>query len=197
MKHAFSSEPSLARSASAFEASLVQLDNRVDWIPVGWQPLFGDLRRALRGIAHRSRDNLVIEGAFEEDGLLYVDCQADDEVVQGLLRKARARAKHTCVYCGRRGRRRELDNWRETTLCGACAGPRLLQLELRRVLALDRCGTIVLHDELRSSRRTVLLRAAMGASRSQFFVPAVRSDEERTRAWLRQLSDRVDRELHG
>jgi hypothetical protein len=187
----------LARSHSAFEASLVQLERRVDWIPLGWQPLFGDLRRALRGIADRSRVDVIIEGAFEEDGLLYVDCQADDEVVQGLLRKTRAKAKNTCVHCGLRGRRRELDNWRETTLCGTCAGPRLLQVELRRVLALDRCGTINLQDELRNSRRTILLRAAMGASRAQIFVLPVSGDEKKIRAWLRQLIDCIDHELRG
>lgn len=114
----------------AYRESLDRLDRQIDHIPMGWQRLYGDLRHALRVLAADSRMSIRIDGAWEEDGRLCIDSDTKDPAVQGVLRKARTRAMQSCSICGRPGKGRELANWQEATLCGKCAGPRLLSLEI-------------------------------------------------------------------
>lgn len=127
-----------------FHESLELLNSRVDWIPTGWQALYADLRLRLYAVFCEGREPIVFLGGYEEDGHLLVETHAPDFVIQGILRKARAKAACTCMECGQPGKRREFEDWREMVLCGTCAAPRLLQFEIQRLLALDRCGT--LHD---------------------------------------------------
>jgi hypothetical protein len=131
--HAPGGEPH--SGASAFQASLKLLDNRVDWIPMGWQGLYADMRLSLRAVGTAARADVVVYGAYDEDGLLYVDTASDDPVIRGVLRKARCRARCTCALCGRAGARpREFDECART-LCSGCAGIYLLYWELTSELA--------------------------------------------------------------
>ena len=140
------------------------LNERVESIPMGWQRLYADMRLRLYAAYCEGREAIVILGAYEQDGQLCVESHAPDFVIQGILRKARMKARCTCTECGQPGRRRELEDWREAVLCGRCAGPRLLRLELQRLLALDRCGTLGESADALGGPRARLLRAAAEAS---------------------------------
>ena len=131
-------------TSTPFHEGLELLNSRVEWIPTGWQPLYANLRLRLYAVFCEGREPIVFLGGYEEDGHLLVETHAPDFVIQGILRKARAKAACTCMECGQPGTRRELEDWREMVLCGTCAAPRLLQIQIQRLLALDRCGT--LHD---------------------------------------------------
>lgn len=179
----------------AFADSWSRLNRNVEQIPTGWQRLYSELRFSLAVISSPERCTVRIEGAWEEDGLLQVQSDTSDRVVQGVLRKARARAMHTCMECGKPGKQRELDEWRQVTLCPTCAGPKLLALEIARLLGLERCGSADLEQELRSSPAAVLTRAAAEAAAAAFKVaPAfLLSDLDRhgKRAWLEELRARA------
>jgi ribosomal protein L18 len=176
---------------NCYSESLARLDRQVDHIPLGWQRLYGDLRHALRALETPSRMNARIDGAWHEDGMLCVDSEASDAAIQGVLRKARIRARHTCTECGRPGKRRELVNWEEATLCGRCAAPRLLSLDIDRVLALENCGSVELRVELQQAPEAALIRAAAEAAatehglRKNFILSQL--TEEQLRAWLKRL----------
>jgi hypothetical protein len=151
-------------TVTPFHESLAVLNERVESIPMGWQRLYADMRLRLYAAYCEGREAIVILGAYEQDGQLCVESHAPDFVIQGILRKARMKARCTCTECGQPGRRRELEDWREAVLCGRCAGPRLLRLELQRLLALDRCGTLGESADALGGPRARLLRAAAEAS---------------------------------
>jgi hypothetical protein len=184
---------------NCYTESLARLDRHVDHIPLGWQRLYGDLRHALRTLKTTGRMNTRIDGAWHEDGMLRVDSETSDHAIQGVLRKARTRARHTCTQCGRPGKRRELANWEEATLCGRCAAPRLLSLDIDRVLALEKCGSVELRVELQQAPEAVLIRAAAEAVamehglRKNFILSQL--TEEQLRAWLKRLRAVADENL--
>ncbi|WP_427913905.1 hypothetical protein ACPWT1_02810 [Ramlibacter sp. MMS24-I3-19] len=97
------------------------LDQRIDWIPFGWQRLYGDLRSKLKAVRSPRRDAVFVQGAYEHHGYLHVEAVTDDKVLQGILRKARAKATFTCMACARQGRPRDVGDT-YMSLCGACAG---------------------------------------------------------------------------
>jgi hypothetical protein len=178
----------LAAHEQGLQRSLNALNRRVDWIPFGWQKLYVDLRLSLLGIDCQKRDGIEIEGAYEEDGLLYVDSSAPDPVVHGVLRKARAKAATTCMVCGRAGKGRDFD-WDRLTLCGRCAGLTGLHFEVKRLLSLDRCGTIDLRSELQVSAHTALVREAWRASSAPPLDEIAHVDTSAVRIWLERLLD--------
>jgi hypothetical protein len=165
---------------------------------MGWQRLYSDLRFTLAAISTANRCTIGIAGAWEEDGLLQVQSDTTDRVVQGVLRKARVRAMHTCMECGKPGKQRELDEWRQATLCGACAAPRLLVLEIARLIALDRCGSVDLRHELQFSPSARLVRAAAEASALACSLPATFVLQNLGRdgqlRWLERLNEQVQQE---
>lgn len=146
--------------SGAYFESLATLERHVDLIPFGWQRLYADLRHQLRAIATSRRADVRVDGAWEEDGLLRLESQTGDVVVQGVLRKARARASSTCTDCGRPAKHRELLDWYEVTLCAGCAALPLLQMQVKRAISLHRCESVDLREELLHSRDATLIRAA-------------------------------------
>ncbi len=182
----------------AFADSWSRLNRHVEQIPIGWQRLYSDLRFTLAVISTKKRCTVEIAGAWEEDGLLQVQSDTTDPVVQGVLRKARVRAMNTCTECGKPGKLRELDEWRQATLCGSCAGPRLLALEVARLIALARCGSIDLRDELQFSRSARLVRAAAEAGALACNLPATfvlqKLGRDAQLRWLERLKERVQQE---
>lgn len=179
----------------AFADSRSRLNRHVELIPMGWQRLYSDLRFTLAVISSPERCTIQISGAWEEDGLLQVQSDTTDPVVQGVLRKARVRAMNTCMECGKPGKLRELDEWRQATLCGLCAGPRLLTLEVARLIALDRCGSVDLRHELQFSPSARLVRAAAEAGALACKLPATfvfeKLDHDGQLRWLERLKDRA------
>jgi hypothetical protein len=175
----------------AFANSWSRLNRLVDQVPVGWQWLYGELRFSLGTLSSPERATIRIDGGWEEDGRLQIQSETSDRVVQGVLRKARVRAMSTCMECGRCGKLRQLDDWREATLCGTCAGPRLLELEIARALGLERCGAMDLGKDLQSSPRARLIRAAAEASALARNLPAkfvfTELDRDGKRMWLKEL----------
>lgn len=182
----------------AFADSWSRLNRHVELIPMGWQRLYSELRFTLAVISTPKRCTIEIAGAWEEDGLLQVQSDTTDPVVQGVLRKARVRAMSTCMECGKPGKLRELDEWRQATLCGSCAGPRLLALEVARLIALDRCGSIDLQDELQFSPSARLVRAAAEAGALACNLPATfvlqKLGRDAQLPWLERLKERVQQE---
>ena len=182
----------------AFADSWSRLNRHVELIPMGWQRLYSELRFTLAAISSPERCTVEIAGAWEEDGLLQVQSETTDPVVQGVLRKARVKAMHTCMQCGKPAKQRELDEWRQATLCGSCAGPRLLALEIARLIALDRCGSADVGHELQFSPSARLVRAAAGASALACKLPATFVleilDPDGQLRWLEKLKDRAQQD---
>jgi hypothetical protein len=182
----------------AFANSWRRLNRLVDQIPLGWQWLYGELRFSLGCLSSRERATIRIDGGWEEDGRLQIQSETSDRVVQGVLRKARVRAMSTCMECGRPGKLRQLDEWREATLCGTCAGPRLLEFEIARIIGLAGCGSVDLGEELQSSPHAVLVRAAAEAAAASRNLPATSVltdlDRDGQHAWLQRLRDRAQLE---
>jgi hypothetical protein len=183
-----------AKPSTPFHDSLAVLNDRVECIPFGWQRLYANMRLQLQAAFCEGREPIVILGAYQHDGHLWVESHAPDFVIQGILRKARIKAICTCMECGAAGKQRELEDWRTVVLCGTCAGPRLLLLELRRLLALDGCATLKDSCDALVGPDAWLLRAAAQASGQ------VNLEDRRVtggqlsaelRAWAKRLLDHV------
>src|SRR5438132_8161151 len=129
-----------AQSPCAFEESLRRLEDKVDWVPLGWQPLFTAVRLSLRAVQSESRSDIVIHGAWEDEGRLYLDASGEDPVVHGILRKARVHARWTCSQCSRPGRLREFGECCKT-LCGRCAAVHQLELDMASLVRQHRMKT--------------------------------------------------------
>lgn len=121
------------QAASRFQESLLVLDQRIDWIPAGWQRLYGDMRFKLRAVQCEARHPIRVDGAYETEGFLCVEAVTNDKVIQGILRKARATALATCMGCGNRGKPREIGD-DGATLCASCAGCLRLRDEIQSIL---------------------------------------------------------------
>jgi hypothetical protein len=175
---------------SRFRASLQVLDQRIDWIPMGWQRLYGDLRSKLRAIECFSRRVVFIHGAHEQDGYLHVEAVTDDKVVQGILRKARATALYTCMACGRRGRPRKIGE-QHLSLCGHCAGCVQLRDLVESVLVTHERACIHLHQIM---GRSNLLAAAVRASMGSVVETAALSEvsPQSLKAWLDGMLELLD-----
>jgi hypothetical protein len=175
---------------SRFRASLQVLDQRIDWVPMGWQRLYGDLRSKLRAIECSSRRVVFIHGAHEQDGYLHVEAITDDQVVQGILRKARATALYTCMGCGRRGKPRAIGEQR-LSLCVRCAGCVQLRDVVESVLVTPEPRCVHLHHAI---ARSNLLGAAVHASLGSEVEPAALSEvsSQSLKAWLDGMLESLD-----
>lgn len=177
-----------------FHESMALLNTRVDWIPTGWQALYAEMRLRLYAVFCEGREPIFFLGGYEEDGHLLVETHAPDFVVQGILRKARAKAACTCMECGQPGKRRELEDWREMVLCGTCAAPRLLHLQIQRLLALDRCGTLddardpLMHPDARLLREAA---EACGHVREEDRLVLAGKVSNELREWVKRLLEHV------
>lgn len=177
---------------SPYEESLSVLNKRVDWIPMGWQALYTDMRVALAAAASPIREQVTVCGGCYEDGLLYVDSGANDAVVQGVLRKARARAKNTCAWCGCHGARLRQAGECIQTLCGKCGGLYLLKEELTSFLS----GRDHMHAGLKwrewfGTRLWIAIQGAWPASLARIDDQTPGLNVDGLEPWMHRLRDRV------
>lgn len=138
------------KTVSRFQESLQILEQRVDWIPMGWQRLYVDLRLKLRAIDCPQRRAVGVNGAYEHEGYLHVEAVSDDRVIQGILRKTRTAAVYTCMACGKRGAPREIGE-RYLTLCPTCAGYVRLHDDVLSALTEHQRGHRDVHKRVRES----------------------------------------------
>lgn len=117
--------------------SLDRLERWVEWIPMGWQRLYLELRCALASVDTSPARFVWIHEPEVVDGGLVLDIDGGDRVVRGILRKAWARSRCTCMCCGRPGKPRWIGGYVKT-LCARCTAFEALSVEL------DAC----LHDPL-------------------------------------------------
>jgi hypothetical protein len=185
----------IAGRESRFREGLRTLDQRIDWIPMGWQRLYGDMRSKLRSVECATRNAVMVHGAYEQDGYLHVEAVTNDKVVQGILRKARSAAAATCMACGRRGKPREFGD-RYMSLCGSCAGCVGLREEVLSALVLLKRSPVDVRGIVGSRN---LLAAAIGASLGKSEKEALLSalTEDRLGAWLRTTLDLLDAVVDG
>ena len=104
---------------------LRQTAGGVATVPIGWRRLQADAEIRLQSASAEveSRRDIRITALYVLGSQPVVRLSSDDEVVRGIFRRAVARARHTCMNCGRAGRVwPDLIN-RFDVLCARCAGP--------------------------------------------------------------------------
>ena len=71
-------------------------------IPTGWRPIAVDLKLQLAMVRQHdpSRVMGVLLGRHRDDGPVLLAAAADDRVVEGMIRRANARASTACRVCG-------------------------------------------------------------------------------------------------
>lgn len=181
------------KTVSRFQESLQILEQRVDWIPMGWQRLYVDLRLKLRAVDCPQRRAVGVNGAYEHEGYLHVEAVSDDRVIQGILRKARTAAVYTCMACGKRGSPREIGE-RYLTLCAPCTGYVRLYDEILSALVHHQHGGDV-HKRVRES---VLLAEAFRASLGADDCPCLHDlSSEAISAWLDAMLALLDPIVDG
>jgi len=107
------------RSVGGLAISLERLEAWVEWVPIGWQRLYLDMRCSFMGVNAFHFTSVCIHEPVVVDGGLVLDVDAADPVVRGIIRKAWARSRCTCMRCGRPGRLRRAGEYRKT-LCARC-----------------------------------------------------------------------------
>lgn len=178
--------------------SLDRLERWVEWIPMGWQRLYLELRCALVSVNTNSVRSVWIHEPEVVDGGLVLDVDGGDRVVRGMVRKAWARSRCTCMRCAHPAKPRPISGYVKT-LCARCAALETLSVEL------DAC----LHDPLDgdplsltptwprelSPRVKVLMEegARLGALRVESCT-AGDPIPPATQRWLRDVWEHVQRE---
>lgn len=118
--------------------------------PVGWLPLALELMKKLHDLrqANPELSQLTVRRLYIHDGIeLAIDVNDyETPVVQGIIRKFKARSHHTCSRCGTPGRQRRLGRHDKRILCAPCAAPLLLHRELMQfdVMLDEHFGTATL-----------------------------------------------------
>jgi hypothetical protein len=114
-----------------------------EWLPPGWRKIFEHLVRRLTAIRSPERDVSFMTMTFEcDEGFLEVDALCLDTVLRGIARKVRARSLMTCCVCGRHGLPRRLFGGQLTSLCPACAAPKVLATAIDEVSRLAGIATV-------------------------------------------------------
>jgi len=178
---------------------LEQLERWVEWIPLGWQRLYLDMRCALVALgASQHRDVQIHEPLVVNGGLVF-DVDGRDRAVCGIVRKAWARSRCTCMNCGRNGKPRRIDGYVKT-LCAHCCALDVLSSALDELLHDPSNG-----DPLQVSRAwpkdlSPLVRVLMeeGARLGAIEVSSMVAGETippAVQAWLRDVWEHVQRQL--
>lgn len=149
-------EASTASTATqlTLREAIKKLEARSDGVPRGWSGHYKKLLNDLRSVAC-SRGSQLIRGKPEEvisiDPFTATTGQMGP-VLDGVIRKARARCSCTCQDCGRRGKHRQL-GFERKVLCPACFVTHNLPRLARRTRSLT--------DTAKANGRTVILEAEM------------------------------------
>lgn len=141
-------------SQPTLREAIEQLEARSGSIPPGWSKPYKKLLHSLRSVAY-TRGSQCIVGKPED--VLNIDPFTETAgqmgpVLDGIIRKARARCLSTCRDCGRRGRRRQV-GFEENVLCPACFVTHNLPRLARRTRSLA--------DAAKADGRSVILEAEM------------------------------------
>ncbi|MDR6766498.1 hypothetical protein J2W88_001763 [Acidovorax delafieldii] len=122
-----------APDAKTLAECLQRLERWVDWIPIGWQSLYLDMRCALVALGSHQKRAVWIHEPLVVNGGLVFDVDGRDRAVCGIVRKAWARSRSTCMGCGCTGKRRRI-NRHVKTLCARCYALDALSRDLDKVL---------------------------------------------------------------
>lgn len=112
---------------------LQRLERWVEWIPIGWQSLYLDMRCALVALGSHQKRAVWIHEPLVVNGGLVFDVDGSDGAVCGIVRKAWARSRCTCMSCGFTGKPRRIDGYVKT-LCARCCALDVLSRGLDEVL---------------------------------------------------------------
>ena len=116
-------------------------------VPIGWHRHHAALLGGLKATAAPLRRAIKVSAPSFDNGTVVIQVSAEDLVVNGLVRKARARMSCTCMTCGRVGKRRQA-GFSDGVLCASCYTERRLRLQLNMmfnaIMAARRseCGVV-------------------------------------------------------
>jgi hypothetical protein len=105
-------------------------------VPPGWRHLLRTTLISLHAASGSIKRDVALAAMKVVSGtsrLQFRICLEDD-VIQGIVRKASERSALTCKECGSGGRLRELGDGRRAVLCPRCAAPRLLRQQIDQLL---------------------------------------------------------------
>jgi hypothetical protein len=179
--------------------SLERLERWVEWIPIGWQRVYLDMRCALVALgASQHRDVQIHEPLVVNGGLVF-DVDGRDRAVCGIVRKAWARSRCTCMNCGFTGKPRTIDGYVKT-LCARCCALDFLSRGLDEVLHDPWDGDPLQVTPVWPKNLSPLVRMLMkeGARLGTLEVDSPEAGEvipTAVQAWLRDVWEHVQREL--
>lgn len=110
------------------------LDPMREYLPVvkpGWRPLLNATIRRLERVRCSRREKVLVAPVYGETQLAFITI-GEDDVIDGILRKATATSTQMCSHCGRPGK-----IWQQTATvqCASCAAPTLLRRQVAEFLA--------------------------------------------------------------
>lgn len=179
--------------------SLDRLERWVEWIPMGWQRLYLELRCALVSVNTASVRSVWIHEPEVVDGGLLLDVDGGDRVVRGMVRKAWARSRCTCMRCGRPGKPRCISGYVKT-LCARCAALETLSVELDRCLHDPWDGDPLSLTPTWPRELSPLVKVLMeeGSRLGAFGIESCTAGDPippATQGWLRDVWDHVQRQV--
>jgi hypothetical protein len=179
--------------------SLERLERWVEWIPMGWQRVYLDMRCALASLGVSQHRDVQIHEPSVVDGGLVFDVEGSDRAVCGILRKAWARSRCTCMNCGRTGKPRRMDGYVKT-LCARCCALEVLSRGLDQALHEPWNGDPLQVSPAWPKDLSPLVRVLMkeGARLGALEVDSLEDGEvipPAVQAWLRDVWEHVQRQL--
>jgi hypothetical protein len=119
----------LFQELTAFSGGIQELNRRAAMPPLGWQKIYFKMLMKLQAINCRRRSKIELWGATMEKGEIDIVFSKVDRVINGILRKTKARMQSTCEICGRYGKPVALENGSKV-LCSKCLAPRKLKSQI-------------------------------------------------------------------
>ncbi len=106
---------------SSYEKSLDSLAEKREEIHDGWRKIYDEMLASMKMVQCRRRNRLRIKFQIFSENEFEFENLYQDPVLQGIVRKAKAKSLVTCFQCGEQGKPYKI-NEQESILCTGCMG---------------------------------------------------------------------------
>lgn len=118
---------------TVYERCLISMSERRPKIHAGWRKIFDEMLVSLKMVQCKKRDSVRLKFQLISENEFEIECFYLDPVLNGILRKAKAKSRVTCSRCGARGKPLRL-NGEGRFFCTSCAGLTKFKDEMTLIL---------------------------------------------------------------
>lgn len=118
---------------TVYDRCLISLAEKRPKIHCGWRKIFDEMLVSLKMVQCKKREWVRFKFQILGENEFEIECPYLDPVLEGIVRKAKAKSRVTCSRCGARGKPLRL-NGEGRILCTNCAGLTKFKDEMSLIL---------------------------------------------------------------